>query len=72
MQRRELQGHRRDYIMTKNQKEHKYIRLEYKNCHRDLDPYFYGGHFRAIFMNEVNALEYYIKNHPGKQTIIEV
>jgi hypothetical protein len=71
-QRRELQGHRRDLVMTKNHKAHKFIRIEYKNIDRDLDPYMHGGHFRALFSNEINALEYYIKNHPGKQFITEV
>jgi hypothetical protein len=72
IQRRELQGHRRDIIMTKNHKAHKYIRIEYNMIDRDLDPYMHGGHFRAVFSNEINALEYFIKHHPGKQFITEV
>lgn len=72
VQRKELYGQRRDWIMTKNHEQHKYIRIEYRHVDRDLDPYFHGGHFRAIFSNEINALEYYIKNHMSKQFITEV
>jgi hypothetical protein len=77
MQQRTLQGHRRDYVLYKNQgrqgvKSHNYIRMEIKNVDRDLDPYLHGGHFRATYSADPNTLDYYIKNHPGKQIITEV
>ncbi|RNA00255.1 hypothetical protein BpHYR1_035324 [Brachionus plicatilis] len=69
-QRKELQGYRRDCVMAKE--KNKYTKIEYKHIDRDLDPYMHGGHFRALFSNETNELEYYMKKHPGRQLICEV
>ncbi|CAF0994456.1 unnamed protein product [Brachionus calyciflorus] len=69
-QKKELQGFRRDNVTAKE--KNKYTKIEYKNIDRDLDPYMHGGHFRSIFSNEMNELEYYMKKHPGRQLITEV
>ena len=69
-QRKELQGFRRDSVMAKE--KNKFTKIEYKNIDRDLDPYMHGGHFRALFSNEINELDYYMKKHPGRQLIAEV
>lgn len=52
--------------------KNKFNRIEYKTIDRDLDPYMHGGHFRSLFSNEPNELDYYMKKHPGRQLITEV
>lgn len=69
-QRKEIQGFRRDSVMAKE--KNKYTKIEYKTIDKDLDPYMHGGHFRALFSNEINELDYYMKKHPGRQLIAEV
>jgi hypothetical protein len=69
-QKKSLQGARVDKAIIKPRKE--FVKLEYKEIEKDLDPYLHGGHFRSILGNNADELDYYVKRLPGKQLLTEV
>ena len=52
--------------------KHKHVKLNYNDLEDELDPYVHGGHFRALFGNDVDELDFYLRKHPGRQIIAEV
>ena len=69
-QKRTIQSTRLDIVNRKTKLKH--VKLDYKDLENELDPYMHGGHIRSVIGNENDELDFYLKKHPGRQTIIEL